>query len=298
MAGNFALTRFVLLLIAAITSNYQICLAAPSPTPTTTPSPNRIVALIPSLGELASDLLGDQLDRIVGVPDGTDYPPALAKKQKIGPYHRFNVEAVAALKPDLVLSSMDGNQKDQVYHLKEIGIPVLIVKTGSFKEVAESMRAVGTALGAKAAGEKMAEQFLSGLERLKRPASELKVLLQLSDQPLVVAGGGTFLDEALTHIGAKNIYSDSSAHYPKPSLEDVIQRNPDVIIIATMGAPSNSAAATTFAASALRWKSFTTLSAVKNGHVYLMDSDLLLKPTLRLLEGIASLTQRVYGHAK
>src|SRR5262245_40620061 len=79
--------------------------------------PNRIVTLSPSLGELAADLLGDNLDRLVGVSEFTDYPPALKKVNSVGPYHQFNLERVLALKPDLVLATLDGNPRDRVLHL-------------------------------------------------------------------------------------------------------------------------------------------------------------------------------------
>src|SRR4051812_6042349 len=76
--------------------------------------PARVVALAPSLAELAADLSGNQLEKIVGVSDYTDYPPRLEKTPSVGPYSRFNLEKVVALKPDLVLATLDGNPRDQV----------------------------------------------------------------------------------------------------------------------------------------------------------------------------------------
>src|SRR4051812_45152654 len=90
--------------------------------------PKRIVTLAPSLGELASDLLGPELDRIVGVSEFTDYPPTLSKIPSIGPYVRINVEKVLSLKPDLVLGTVSGNSKEQVEQLIALGLHVLTVK--------------------------------------------------------------------------------------------------------------------------------------------------------------------------
>src|SRR6185437_8433109 len=63
--------------------------------------PNRIVTLAPSVAELTAEVLGMDLQRIVGVSENTDYPPALQKVESIGQYQRFNLERVVALKPDL-----------------------------------------------------------------------------------------------------------------------------------------------------------------------------------------------------
>src|SRR5437868_2217075 len=75
----------------------------------------RIVTVTPALGELVSDFLKGQLQRLVGVSEYTNYPVSLQKITSIGPYHQFNLEKVTALRPDLVFASTDGNSKDQIH---------------------------------------------------------------------------------------------------------------------------------------------------------------------------------------
>lgn len=256
--------------------------------------PIRIVTLAPSLGELAAEFCASDSSRIVGVSEYTDYPPALASTPSIGPYARFNIEKVVTLKPDLVLATLDGNAKDQVLRLRELGLPVVTVATASLADVAASMRLVGRALGQPNEGERMAERFSEGLrhirERARKRGLTKRVLLQIGDEPLIAVGGGTFLNDALEAIGARGLYSDSHVHYPRSSLEDVVRRDPEVILVLAMGGDP-----APFEAMAKRWPRFESITAVKRKRVLVLKADILLRPTARLLQGLAELETAVYG---
>ncbi len=259
--------------------------------------PQRVITLAPSLGELVADLLGGELERLIAVSEHSDYPPALKRKSSIGPYHQFNLEKVLALKPDLVLATTDGNPRDPVIHLRELGVPVITVQTGSFQEVQESMRLVGLALGVSSLGDQMAKQLEVGIQNIRKKSqkkskqhSSLRVMLQVGDDPLVVVGSGSFLSSALEVTGAQNIYEKAQVRYPKPSLEDVIQKNPDVIVIMAVGSDLS-----VYERMAQKWKQLAGLKAVINRKVFVLRSDALLRPTLRLLEGISLLSRTLYG---
>lgn len=250
--------------------------------------PMRIITLAPSLGELAGDVAGNELERIIGVSEYTDYPPALAKKTSVGPYNRFNLETVVALKPDLVLATTDGNAKDQVQHLRELKVPVVVTSTDNFSQVGNSMRLVSLAMGQPQIGETMASQLAQGLERVRNKSAHRKakpvVMLQLGDQPLVVAGQGTFLHEALQTVGAVNAFGESTSHYPRPSVEDVLRQDPDIILVIALGKETSA-----FHAMAERWTTFKRLKAVKNHPIRVLRADALLRPSMRLLEGVSLL---------
>ena len=256
-------------------------------------SPQRIVTLAPSLGELAAELVGADFDRIVGVSEYTDEPAGLKKVTSIGPYHQVNLEKVVSLKPDLVLATSDGNSKEQVLHLRELGVPVVVVRTESFKDIEESIQLVAEAIGSKAQGAKMVTQLKSGLQKFKERSKKhapLKTILQMGDQPLVVAGGKSFLSESLKLLGATNLYAESDHHYPRPSLEDVLHRDPEAIVVLTFGKDLKP-----FRVMAQRWTQFPDLKAVKTKRVVILKSDALLRPTLRILEGISQLERVLYG---
>jgi iron complex transport system substrate-binding protein len=261
--------------------------------------PARVVTLAPSLGELAAELCRGPLSRIVGVSEYTDYPASLAKTPSVGPYAHFNVEKVVALKPDLVLATSGGNAKDQVLRLRELGVPVVVVADASFKDVAGSMRLVARALGNPEAGEKMAKSFDEGLAEFharaqdrarKRGVPGPRVLLELGDDPLVVVGGGAFLNDALLAVGARNLYGEPGTLYPRPAIEDVVHRDPERIFILALGrdlAP--------FEKMARAWDRFAGVAAVKQRKVRVLKADALLRPTPRLLKGLAELETAIYG---
>src|SRR6185369_804083 len=102
--------------------------------------------------------------------------------------------AVAALKPDLVIATSDGNARDQIEHLRELRLPVLVVKTSNFDEIEQSIRILSKALDAEKIGDAAIHRIKEGLENLARRADarhkagtpEARVLLELDWNPLVV----------------------------------------------------------------------------------------------------------------
>src|SRR5262249_55702767 len=107
---------------------------------------------------------------------------------------------------------------------------------------------------------------------------------------LIVAGRESFLSEALDAIWAKNAYADIPGRYPRPSLEDAVAREPDVILV--LAHPGGEAESAKMLA---RWREFQGLRAVKSGNVRTLDAETLLRPTLRLLDGLSRLEKAVYG---
>jgi iron complex transport system substrate-binding protein len=256
--------------------------------------PQRIVTLAPSLAELAADFLGADLKRLVGVSEYSDVPPALKKVASVGPFHQVNFEKILALKPDLVLATADGNSRDQIEHLAEAGIAVVVTSSRSLDEVSESMKLTGASLGDATAGREMSEQFMRGLARIRDRAKARtlapRVLIQVGDDPLVVAGARSFISQAVESVGARNLYADSDLTYPRPSLEDVLHRNPDSILILTMGTEE-----TPYRKSAARWATYGKVNAVREGKVKVIKGDTIVRPTLRLIEGMALLEKAIFG---
>jgi len=284
---------YLFILLRAVSANAAL-LDATDVAVDSTLHPLKIVTLAPSVAELAAEFLGPDLSRIIAVSERTDFPIALQKKKSIGTFSAFNIESVVAAKPDLILATLDGNPKERVLRLRALGLRVVVVGTLKLSDVAQAMRVVAAALGEPGRGEKEAELFMNQLLKIKGDAASLKspsrVLLQVGEDPLVVAGGHSFLNEALEVVGAKNIYSDLKTAYPRPALEDVLSRNPDDIVVVSMSA--NTQAAQKMAQA---WKKFTHLSAVKHGKIHIISGDLLLRPSLRLLDGLAALKTSLAG---
>lgn len=226
--------------------------------------------------------------RVVGVTTVCDRPEEARSKAKVGGMDNPSLEAIIALKPDMVVLSSDGNPKIIADRLAKLGIPNHIFLARRLTELPAGIRALGQALGARP----VADRLAAGIEKAIRDvvqqvksfparAGGRKALFVIWPSPLIVAGPGTILDDAMTLTGLSNIASDAKVPYPHFSLESVIERNPDLILI---GKGHNGMK--TFSKRFL--KSLGRLEAVRKGHVYFLD-DALYRPGPRIPAGLSEL---------
>ncbi|MGG3160170.1 ABC transporter substrate-binding protein [Geobacillus stearothermophilus] len=251
--------------------------------------PKKIVSLIPSNTEIAYALgLGD---KIVGVSDFDNYPEDVKTKTKIGGME-FNVEKIISLKPDLVLAhaSSAHNSRDGLKQLKDAGITVLVVNDAkSFDDVYASIDLIGKATGTTDKAKQVIEEMKEKLAKIKEKAKQIpadkqaNVWIEVSPPPQIyTAGKGTFMDEMLQVISAKNV-AGSLEGWPMVTEEKAVAYKPDVIITTYGGAKQ------VFARAA--WKD---VPAVKNKRVYDVNTDLVSRPGPRLVEGVEELAKAVY----
>ncbi len=249
--------------------------------------PKRIISLAPSLTEILYALgLGDN---IVGVTTFCDYPPEARKKPKIGGMSNPSLEAVVSLKPDLVVVTTDGNPKEFEERLVSMKINTFIFDARRLSELPQGIRGLASALGVRDRGERLASEIEDGIRKsehsaLRTPHSTLrrKVLFIVWPEPLIVAGPGTVIDDAITLLGYENVAGTAKTAYPKYSLEEAIRSEPDVIAI---GKGSGMDMHPVSRGILERMKS---VPAVKNGSVcYLGDGLYRLGP--RVVKGIEEL---------
>lgn len=195
----------------------------------------RIVTLAPSLSEMVIAVGAGE--RLVGV-SRFDTLPQLKALPRVGGFVDPSVEAVIALKPDLVLVQPGPGNKAPVLKMAELGVPVLALPLHDMAQVLAAIREVGKAVGEAEAGEKAAqalEAVRAEVRARARSVTAKKVLVVYGFQPLVVAGPGSFADELLRDAGAKNAAAAAKTPYPVYSVESVVRAKPDVIIDAVMG---------------------------------------------------------------
>lgn len=252
--------------------------------------PERIVSGMPSVTEMLYALgLGS---RVVGVTSNCDYPPAAKKKAKIGGFF-LNLEKVVSLKPDLVIMVEDAQRRD-IDRFRSYGLPVMTINPRSVDDVMEAL----VSIGQKTGKEKAAADLVAGMKRRLAavqpgvPGLELvlrkrpKVLAIVGYNPLIVVGGGTFIDDIMRRAGAENIAGSSRAAYPQYSLETLINERPEYII--TTREIMNARGITRDP----RWKQ---LSAVRDGKVLVMDGDILSRPGPRVIDSVAQIAHFIYG---
>jgi iron complex transport system substrate-binding protein len=251
--------------------------------------PARIVSLAPSLTEI---LYSFGLERnIVGVTISCDYPPEARRKPKVGGMANPSIEAVIALRPDVVVMTRDGNPKEFAERLKRFHVRTVVFGATRLKELSPEIRRLGKVLGVEREGEKLAHGIESSIARLPTPApvqssrsvsGKTRALFIVSPEQLVAAGADTLIDDVMTLLGLANVAAVSPAPYPAISLETIIRRNPDIIFIGS--APGMNEGNTT-----RLLKRLATVDAVRKRRVYYM-SDALYRPGPRIPGGIAEMS--------
>ena len=253
--------------------------------------PRRIVSLAPSATEMLYALgLGD---RVVGVTTFCRYPPEAARKPKIGNYLRPDVETILALRPDLVVA--EKSMIRQALSLPRLKLNVLEVDDSTIQGIYESIRAIGRATGAGARAEALCENIRAGLDSVRRRASPLgrpRVMFVVGRTPgriedLIAAGGPSYLNEVIEIAGGENIFKDAATAYAKVSLEEVLARDPEVII--DMGEMAQTVGVTEAQRRAVvaLWRRYPNLKAVRNNRVFAVASDVLVVPGPRVVAAAA-----------
>lgn len=195
--------------------------------------PERIISLAPANTEILFALgLGE---KVVGVTNISNYPPQVQEKENIGDYDNPNLEKIIQLKPDLILAS-HGNPTELIDQLDQLNYTVVSLNPKSIDQVISSIIMVGRITGKDEKAARLTEEMKKRIEAvLSRTNSltednKLRVLYVVWYKPLWTAGSGTFIDELIQKAGGINIAGDITG-WPQMSLEIVIEKNPQVIIV-------------------------------------------------------------------
>ncbi|HEX7749016.1 MAG TPA: helical backbone metal receptor [Bordetella sp.] len=194
--------------------------------------PRRIVSLLPSLSETVCGL--GQCQRLVGVDRYSNYPASLRRLPQVGGGIDPNIEAIIALKPDLVLMSPASRVGER---LEALGLKVFAIDAQSYADVRRATDAIGALLGV-ADPDKVWQAAQAGVDRVARSlpprAQGLRVYYEVSRGPYA-AGASSFLGETLARLGVQNIVPASLGPFPKLNPEYIVKANPDLIIVSQDG---------------------------------------------------------------
>lgn len=252
-------------------------------------TPRRIIPLAPSLTEILYHIGAG--DRVAGVTTFSSYPPDAMKKPKIGPYVKLNVERIIDLDPDLVIGTVDGNQPGIVATLEEAGIPVYVVNPRNVHSLTAAMRAIGRVCGraeqaetAAAEIERRVSQTVARVAGLKRPI----VFLQINVTPVMTVNRNTFHHDLIQLAGGENMAGREPVTYPRIGIEAVVKGAPEVIIISCMERGGR------FERARQEWLQWTAIPAARSGRVHLIDSDLLDRPSPRMVQGLEIMARMIH----
>lgn len=251
-------------------------------------APARIVSLSPSTTETIAAL--GALSSLVGRSRYCDYPLEVAKLPEVGGYVDPNLEAIVALRPDLVVGARGpaGRRIDDT--LRARSVDTYFPPTESIAEILAMVRGMGRRLHREADGERVAARIEARLAEIAEATKSIahpRVLLLFGVQPIVAAGPKSFGDEILVRAGAKNAVTQGDT-YPALDIEAVAGLDPDVIVDAAVAEEHG---AQRIAKTAGGW---SRVRAVQSDHVISLADEVVLRPGPRVAEGVATLARALH----
>jgi iron complex transport system substrate-binding protein len=256
-------------------------------------TPQRIISLMPAATELMYAIgAGDQL---VGVTKNCNYPPAALELQRVGggTMESISRETIVSLQPDLVLCKWDHHQP-LMQTLEQFKIPAIAIGPETLEQLFAEATMLGRVTGHVDQAAALIANMQQRLENIQArvdliPSSQrLKVFYEVWDDPLMTAGPGSFIGEALRLAGMQNIFEDASANYPKVSDEVVVARNPEIIF-----SPSTHASRVSLE-QMLQRRGWEEVTAIKQRRVYIVDGDHISRCGPRLLDAIEEMISLAY----
>lgn len=253
--------------------------------------PKTIVSLKPSNTEILFALgVGD---KIVGATEYDSYPEEAQKIERVSDSTIFNSERILALKPDVVIAYTTGDDEENLNALKgleDAGIKVFAIQSAkSFDDVYGDIEQVSAAMGIKDKGEKLNEDIKSKIADVQAKVKDVKepknIYLEISPKPdIYTAGSDTFQQEILNAANVNNVFVELKS-WAMVSEEDVIAKNPEVILT-TVGNDSTG--------EILSRDGWNSITAIKNKAVYSIDNDISNRPGPRIGEAVELIAKAVY----
>lgn len=192
----------------------------------------RIVSLAPSLTEIVTQL--GAADQLVGVLDAGPRPPGLESVPSVGRYGSLDIERLLSLKPDLLLLWPGSVSQAQRAQLQRLGLAVHVSEPHTLEQLGEQVREIGAQIGEAERGQALAEHFARQLLELRERYHRqppVPVFYQVWDKPLYTVGGGQVISDAIAVCGGSNIFADLKLPAPQVSIEAVLQRKPQLVVV-------------------------------------------------------------------
>lgn len=251
----------------------------------------RIVSLVPSVTEILFALGAE--DRLVGVTDFCDYPPAARQKPSVGGMVSPNLEVLVSRKPDLVVATTEGTREETVAQLGRLRIPTYLVVAHRVTDVTALVSHLGELTGRRAAADALRtriEQRVDAVRRAVAPYRRPRVLYVLWPEPLIVPGRDALVTELIRLAGGESISAGDGDSYPRYSLEAAVAKAPEVILLANHGA-------NTGPIDRERWQRLSELPAIRTGRLHQVEGNLLHRYGPRVVDGLEQLARVIHPEA-
>ncbi|TMP15754.1 cobalamin-binding protein [Pseudoalteromonas sp. S2893] len=258
---------------------------------TAAPDKLRVVALAPHIVENLFAIGAGS--NIVGTVDYADYPNEAKSIERIGGYYGISLEKLLALKPDLVIGWKSGNQSEDLEQIKRLGIKVHLSDPKKIEEVANELIALGKFTGCIEQSKQVANAFITKLKKIKKQQQSKKILTgfyQLWPEPMMTVSENTWINQLIETCHVSNVFAHSPTDYPQISIENVVIKKPQVIIIPDEQADNPQPK--------INWQKWPEVPAVKHNQFIRVNADLLHRFTPRMLDGLANMCDKIDASRK
>lgn len=247
----------------------------------------RIVSIAPSNTEILFELgLGD---KVVGVSAFCNYPPETENIEKVGTFSEPNIELIIAAEPDVVFSTTIS--QESVEALDQAGIPVIVLDAKKTESIFDAIEIIGEACETVEEADQLVNDLQARITEVNdivegiADADKKTVFYEIWHDPPMTVGPNTFLSDVIVAAGGKNIAADADTDWPSYSIEEILSRDPDVILLGHGGQQVAEVAERT------GWE---IISAVKNNRVVAVDPDVFSRPGPRIVDAIQFLAEYMY----
>ena len=254
--------------------------------------PERIVSLVPSLTEALFAFGLEQ--EVVGVTRFCVEPRrGVVGKTKVGGTKVLDVAKIRALKPDLVVASAEENSPGDVAQLIDYGCPVFVTLVTSVESAIELLRQLAAITGTTAAarpiiqGVKETLAFVEGAGAGREP---VRVFCPIWRNPYMTCGRGTYMHDVITVCGGRNVFGERLESYPRLELAEMAALDPQVILLPNEPYRFTKRHKADF-------KAFAEVTAVKNGHIFLIDGKVITWYGPRIAQSLSEV-KRLLGIAR
>jgi iron complex transport system substrate-binding protein len=248
--------------------------------------PQRIISLAPNVTEIIY-LLGAQ-DRLIGNTIQCTWPEDAKRKSKIGDLLNPNYEVILAARPDLVIASTAGNDRNAVMKLSGLGAPVYVAAPRTVERIFQSVEDIARITDCTERGLQLVAQMKERLEKIRLRIHGLppvRAFFITWLDPLLAPGKNTFENDVLSLVGVISITADIPQYYPRYSLEQILVKDPDVILtVKQEGNPIPDFK---------KIAGWRDLRAVREGKVYIL-TEYLQHPSPLFVDGVEELAQKLY----
>jgi ABC-type Fe3+-hydroxamate transport system substrate-binding protein len=248
--------------------------------------PHRLVCLMPSVVDDVYALGAG--DDVIAVTDYTKYPAAARSKPSVGSIESPSIETILSLHPDLVLESGEMSRPETVDALGRLGIPVFVVAPHGVEGIYRSIASLGRALNREEAARGLVDSLRGREAAVRRRVSgqpAVSVLMPVGYNPIISIGKHAFITELIEIAGGHSITSDLPQEWPQVSLETVLERAPEALLLVRGSEMS---------IERLRAQpGWENLPAVKNHRVYYVDDRIDL-PSPAAFDALEELAQQFH----